>query len=320
MSVFVRLSLLVVVITSCVPAKKYKDLVEREKVCSEELAKYKTSALNSEAEAKDFKSRYAVLNEEVTRLKSDTTSLGTNYRNLRAKYDRMAQINEALETNYDKLRLSGAAETAKLSADLEAKKIELQRKEDELLLVEKELATKAQLLSDREQRVQELEEMIRRQDAAAKALKDKVANALIGFANKGLTVVEKNGKIYVSLEAKLLFASGSTTVEQEGKTALIQLAKVLENEKDLELIVEGHTDTDKLVKSTHPKSNWELSVLRSTAVIEIMLANSKINPKQLMAAGRSEYIPVDPNDKAKNRRIEVIISPNLNELYELISK
>lgn len=320
MSVFVRLSLLVVVITSCVPAKKYKDLVEREKVCSEELAKYKTSALNSEAEAKDFKSRYAVLNEEVTRLKSDTTSLGTNYRNLRAKYDRMAQINEALETNYDKLRLSGAAETAKLSADLEAKKIELQRKEDELLLVEKELATKAQLLSDREQRVQELEEMIRRQDAAAKALKDKVANALIGFANKGLTVVEKNGKIYVSLEAKLLFASGSTTVEQEGKAALIQLAKVLENEKDLELIVEGHTDTDKLVKSTHPKSNWELSVLRSTAVIEIMLANSKINPKQLMAAGRSEYIPVDPNDKAKNRRIEVIISPNLNELYELISK
>ena len=297
MSVFVRLSLLVVVITSCVPAKKYKDLVEREKVCSEELAKYKTSALNSEAEAKDFKSRYAVLNEEVTRLKSDTTSLGTNYRNLRAKYDRMAQINEALETNYDK-----------------------QRKEDELLLVEKELATKAQLLSDREQRVQELEEMIRRQDAAAKALKDKVANALIGFANKGLTVVEKNGKIYVSLEAKLLFASGSTTVEQEGKAALIQLAKVLENEKDLELIVEGHTDTDKLVKSTHPKSNWELSVLRSTAVIEIMLANSKINPKQLMAAGRSEYIPVDPNDKAKNRRIEVIISPNLNELYELISK
>src|SRR5690606_26261440 len=147
-------------------------------------------------------------------------------------------------------------------------------------------------------------------------LKQKVANALKGFENRGLTVNEKNGKIYVSLEAKLLFASGSTKVEEEGKKALVELAKVLENEKDLEIIVEGHTDIDKLVSSVHPKNNWELSVLRSTSVIEILLANSKMDPTQLMAGGRSEFIPVDPNDKAKNRRIEIIISPNLNELSE----
>ena len=84
------------------------------------------------------------------------------------------------------------------------------------------------------------------------------------------------------------------------------------------MIVEGHTDTDKLASASHPKNNWELSVLRATSVIEIMLANSKMNPKQLMAGGRSEFLPVDPNDKAKNRRIEIIISPNLSALFELI--
>jgi len=119
---------------------------------------------------------------------------------------------------------------------------------------------------------------------------------------------------------QLLFSSGSTVVETEGKKALIDLAKVLETEKEVEIVVEGHTDTDKFTSSASPRNNWELSVLRSTAVVEIMTANSKMNPVQLMAAGRSEYIPVDVKDKAKNRRIEIIISPNLNELFEIISK
>ena len=101
---------------------------------------------------------------------------------------------------------------------------------------------------------------------------------------------------------------------------MVGLAKVLETEKDLEIIVEGHTDTDKMSSAKHPKNNWELSVLRSTSVINIMLKNSEINPAQLIAAGRSQFVPIDLNDKAKNRRIEIIISPNLNELYELISK
>lgn len=121
------------------------------------------------------------------------------------------------------------------------------------------------------------------------------------------------------MEAKLLFASGSTTVEPNGKNALIELAKVLEKESELEIIVEGHTDSDKINSPTHPSSNWELSVLRATSVIDIMLANSAMNPSQLMAAGRSEFHPVDPTDKSKNRRIEIIISPNLNELFEIIS-
>lgn len=313
------LIILSLVIFSCVPAKKYNDLLAREKTCSEELEKYKASSLDFEGKFKDIETRYDVAKKEIASLITDTTELGSKLRMLHIQYDKVVDENDHLQTKFDKFRLSGAKETAGLQSDLESKNLELQRKEDALMALESELATKSKLLAEREQRVNELEELIKRKDDAVKALKTRVANALKGFENKGLTVVQKNGKIYVSLEAKLLFSSGSTVVETEGKKALIDLAKVLETEKDLEIVVEGHTDTDKFTSATSPKNNWELSVLRSTAVVEIMTANSKMNPTQLMAAGRSEFIPVDMKDKAKNRRIEIIISPNLNELYKIIS-
>ncbi len=309
-----------ILLGACVPAKKYNDLLEREKKCSEELEAYKTSSLDNEGKAKDLQARYDVMKKEVTALKIDTNNLGNNYRLLQTQYDKMVIQNESLEAVFDKLRIAGAKETGLLQAELEGKNLELQRKEDALTALELDLKNKEQLLADREQRVNELEEAIHRKDEATKLLKSKVASALKGFESQGLTVVQKNGKIYVSMEAKLLFASGKTDVEAQGKKALIELAKVLEAEKELEIIVEGHTDTDKLVSAAHPTSNWELSVLRATSVVDIMLLNSKMNPAQLMAAGRSEFHPVDPNDKAKNRRIEIIISPNLNELFDIINK
>jgi chemotaxis protein MotB len=185
--------------------------------------------------------------------------------------------------------------------------------------LDNELKNKQKLLEERERRVNELEEAMRKKDQAVELLKAKVANALRGFENQGLTVVQKNGRIYVSLEAKLLFKPGSTVVEQEGRKALVELGKVLETEKELEIVVEGHTDTDKMTAASHPRNNWELSVLRATSVVDILLANSAMNPIQIMAGGRGEFYPVDVNDKSKNRRIEVIISPNLNELFEIIS-
>lgn len=307
-------------LAACVPAKKYNDLVEREKLCSEELAAFKNNSITNEGKAKDIEARYNVLLNEVTTLRADTSKLGQNHRMVQAQYDKMVLQNLAYEKRLEEERNKGVKETGALQSDLEGKNEELQRKQEVLNQLEGELKSKQQLLEDREKRVNELEEMMQRKDEAVKTLKNKVAGALRGFENKGLTVVEKNGKIYVSLEAKLLFTSGSTTVEAEGKKAIIELAKVLEKEVDLEVIVEGHTDTDKLVASAHPKSNWELSVLRATAVVEIMTTNTKVNPAILMAAGRSEFHPVDPADKAKNRRIEVIISPNLNALFELINK
>lgn len=307
-------------LTACVPAKKYNDLVERERLCHEELDRYKNDAIRNEGKAKDLEESFKVLTGEIAALKADTTKLGENYRMVQAQYDKMVLQNLAYERRLDAERKAGEKTTGALQSDVESLNMELQRKQDVLNDLENELRAKQVQLEERERRVNELEEIIARKDEAVKSLKAKVSSALRGFENKGLVVHEKDGKVYVSLDAKLLFNSGSTVVEPQGKTALIELARVLEKEKDLEVIVEGHTDTDRLNASVHPKSNWELSVLRATAVVEIMIKNSTVNPRMLMAAGRSEYYPVDIMDKAKNRRIEVIISPDLTALYDLINK
>ena len=311
--------IVLLLLSACVPAKKYKDLLEREKVCSEELAKFKKSSGEYEALSKDLQTKFANASRDLSKLIQDTTALGSKYRLLLRDYNIIDGEYKSLQKSFDKLKNLSARETAELQNQLEAKNNELQIKEDALLKLDQELKEKQRLLIEREKRVNELEEAIRKKEAAVQLLKAKVANALRGFENQGLSVVQKNGKIYVSLEAKLLFKSGSTLVEEEGIRALVELGKALESEKDLEIIVEGHTDTDKLNSSSSPKNNWELSVLRATSVVQILLNNSSMTPSQIMAGGRGEFLPIDESDKAKNRRIEVIISPNLNELFEIIS-
>jgi chemotaxis protein MotB len=311
--------IVLLLLSACVPAKKYKDLLEREKVCSEELAKFKKSSGEYESLSKDLQTKFANASRDLSKLIQDTTALGSKYRLLLRDYNIIDGEYKSLQKSFDKLKNLSAKETAELQNQLEAKNNELQIKEDALLKLDQELKEKQRLLIEREKRVNELEEAIRKKEAAVQLLKAKVANALRGFENQGLSVVQKNGKIYVSLEAKLLFKSGSTFVEEEGIRALVELGKALESEKDLEIIVEGHTDTDKLNSSASPKNNWELSVLRATSVVQILLNNSSMTPSQIMAGGRGEFLPVDEFDKAKNRRIEVIISPNLNELFEIIS-
>lgn len=306
-------------LAACVPAKKYNDLLKKEQACAEELEKYKTSSNQYESVAKDMQTKYDVASKELAKIKQDTSVLGNKWRVLNRDYFKLQSEYESLEKSFDKLKNLSAKETAVLQADLEAKNKELQSKEDALIKLDNELKNKQKLLEERERRVNELEEAMRKKDQAVELLKAKVANALRGFENQGLTVVQKNGRIYVSLEAKLLFKPGSTVIEQEGRKALVELGKVLETEKELEIVVEGHTDTDKMTAASHPRNNWELSVLRATSVVDILLANSAMNPMQIMAGGRGEFYPVDVNDKSKNRRIEVIISPNLNELFEIIS-
>ena len=305
--------------SACVSSKKFKALEAQQKICAEELEKMKQSNQDYEAKVKELQASVDALKKEAVSLKSDTTKLGTSVRTLSRELSKSMKELDELTKTFDKYKSTGAKEASALQKQLEQKNIELQKKSEDLVSLEAELKTKQKLLEEREQRVNELEELLKRQEDALKALKKKVTDALIGFENQGLNVEQKNGKIYVSMEAKLLFKSGSIVVESEGKKALLQIGKALENESDLEIVVEGHTDSDKLTSASIPRNNWELSVLRATSVVEILLANSKMNPTRIVAAGRSEFQPVDPADKAKNRRIEIIISPDLDELFDIIS-
>jgi len=179
-------------------------------------------------------------------------------------------------------------------------------------------------LKKREARLKEVEDALKKRDEATNALRDKLQKALLGFQANGLSVDIRNGKVYVSLTDKLLFPSGSIVIDARGKQALAQLAAVLNKETDINIAVEGHTDDKKVINLGQIKDNWDLSVLRSTSVCRYLTEVEKIDPHRLTATGKSQYQPIDPGTTAdalsKNRRIEIILSPKLDELYNLIKQ
>lgn len=186
----------------------------------------------------------------------------------------------------------------------------------------KEIAIKETELQSRLDRVNELEKMINEQKTSLNQLKESLSDALLNFEGKGLTVKQRNGKVYISMENKLLFKSGKWDTEREGKKAPTQLSRVLEKNPDISILIEGHTDNVPFTSIGDVESNWDLSTKRATAVVKILLKNNQILPQNLTAAGRSEYLPIAPNSskegRASNRRIEVILSPSLEEITKLL--
>ncbi|MFC3561936.1 OmpA/MotB family protein [Pedobacter jamesrossensis] len=227
------------------------------------------------------------LEDEVKKLKKDTTLLGEDLRDMQSRF---SDVN----ANYNKLKNNSSTEISKLSGDLAA----------------------------REKRLKEVEEVLRKRDEATNQLKEKLQQALLGFTKSGLTVEIKNGKVYVSLMDKLLFPSGSIIIDENGKKALAQLAKVLKEQPEINIAVEGHTDNQKVNNLGQIKDNWDLSVLRSTSVVRYLTEIEKVESVRMTATGKGEFQPLGANSSAegrsKNRRIEIVLSPKLDELYNLI--
>jgi chemotaxis protein MotB len=312
-------------LSACVPQRKYMELETRAKKAESDNESLKKANEQFTAKVQDLESQIVQKNAELAEMQRDTADCGKQYRQLRIQYDKINELNDILSRKSNELLSQATGENQKLASQLSQTQEALQKKEDALKALEKSLNEKQadidkanKALEAKEQQLGQLQDLLSAQKAASDALKIKLENSLMSYKDKGISVYQKEGKVYVNMEAKLLFASGSIAVDPKGKQALIDLAKAIENEVDMEVIVEGHTDTDKISSSTTPKDNWELSVLRATEVVKIMTANSKIKPAVLSASGRSEYHPVDPNDKAKNRRIEIILQPDLNELYNII--
>ena len=187
----------------------------------------------------------------------------------------------------------------------------------------KEIAIKEAQLLARSERVDQLEQLMSEQKQALLELKQRLTDALLNFEGKGLTVEQRNGKVYVSMENKLLFRSGSWNVGGEGQKALSQLGTVLAENPDIIVMIEGHTDNVPFSPKEALESNWDLSTKRATAVVNILLKNDLILPQNLTAAGRSEYVPIAPNSdamgRAANRRIEVILSPQWDKINALLN-
>ncbi len=316
---FIILFLAAVSIQSCVPNRKFTDVERKARECEEELKSLQAQVQGLETASTEFGSNMEVAQRKINALQSDTAVMGSSLRILRQQYDKINALNNQLLDKSASINEGTRQEKENLMTELALARNNLQKKEDALGQLEKSLNEKQAELADREQKLEELKSMMARKDSTMKALRNSVADALLGFEGKGLTVENRNGRVYVSMEAKLLFGTGSTEVDQKGKQALIDLARAVQGRTDLNITVEGHTDSDEFSRTTYPRNNWDLSVLRATSVIKIMMDNSEVDPTILTAAGRSKYQPVDPSDKARNRRIEVILSPKLDELLQIIS-
>lgn len=236
------------------------------------------------------------LEERVIRLRKDTADLNSQLAELSAQYGEM-------EGNYTKLRSNSSSEINKLSGNLSKVSEDLKK---------------------REQRLREVEEILRKRDEATNQLKAKLQEALLGFTKNGLTVDIKNGKVYVSLTDKLLFPSGSIIIDEKGKQALTQLANVLKQQPEINIAVEGHTDSQKINNLGQIKDNWDLSVLRSTSVVRFLTNEQRVESVRMTATGKGEFQPLGSNttadSRSKNRRIEIVLSPKLDELYDLIKQ
>ncbi|MGZ3867249.1 MAG: OmpA family protein [Bacteroidia bacterium] len=318
------------VLSSCVPARKLDECNDKRTACENELNALKTTNQNNEAKLKEQDAQLTQLNKDVKQLNHDTTVMGNSIRMLEAKYDKLNILNEQLLDKYNKLLSGSEKDNAKLSGDLQATQAQLLKKQDELNALaaqleqqKKDLQALSDQLKQREARVNELEGILKQKDQAAADLKKKLSDALFAFENKGLTITQKNGKIYVSMDESLLFASGKTAVEPKGIEALKGLAKVLDQNPDINIMVEGHTDDVAMKGSGEIKDNWDLSVMRATSVTKIILgASPTIDPKRITSAGRGEFFPLDPaktpEARKKNRRTEIILTPKLDELLKVL--
>jgi len=307
---------LIGLISSCVSPKVYKDLENKYADLKKEhrtLSDENEALLKSNNETENALNKLKKLYDEALaqrdKLQNDYTATKNNLDNLKSSYD-------ALEKNSSSALAANSKKNRELLAQLEAKEQALATESSRLDQIKKELEA-------RSNRVQELEELIASKDAAMRNLKDAISAALTNFEGKGLTVEQRDGKVYISMENKLLFSSGSWAVGAEGRQAVMQLGSVLAENPEIAILIEGHTDNVPYGGNAQIKGNWDLSTKRATAIVQILRENSRIKAENLTAAGRGEFAPIATNStaegKAKNRRIEVILTPKLDEITKLLN-
>ncbi|MGO4819926.1 MULTISPECIES: OmpA family protein [unclassified Flavobacterium] len=307
----ISLGLLVLTLaTSCVSKKIYTDLENK----FTDLKKENRSLADENADLLLAKNQLELdqdaLKNEMNKVKAERDKSLADYAALNTKMAVLQDSYKALEKNSNEALQANMSKNRDLLAELDAKG--------------KALAIEQERLSKSAQRLQELESLIAAKEAAMKKLKETLSNALNSFEGKGLTVEQKNGKVYVSMENKLLFNSGSWSVGPEGKKAVVEVGKVLGDNPDISVLIEGHTDNDGFSSSGPIANNWDLSTKRATAIVAILSENGKINKQNLTAAGRGEFSPLASNataeGKAKNRRIEIILTPRLDEIAEMLNE
>lgn len=328
----IHVFLILLLAVSCVPATKYKSVKETGKMYMNERDELKTENITLAMDKRELEAKVGKLEAETKDLSGKLKQVTDERDRLNAEYNRLQSKVSELQNAQEDLIKGNVSETKRLLAELQSAQENLQKKEDLLRQLEQNLDIKKASLDElsyelekRNARMAELEQILNAQKKIVQDLKAKVSEALLGFENMGLTVSVRDGKVYVSLDEKLLFKSASWEIDANGRNALRKLAAVLERNPDIQITIEGHTDNVPYNPSGGQlRDNWDLSVKRATTVVRVLLEGTKIDPKRLTAAGRSQYLPVDNRNTAdarqKNRRTEIILTPDLSELYNILNR
>jgi chemotaxis protein MotB len=299
---------------SCVTAKRYDDLKARQQSDEQARAAAEQQVRQSKADLQKLNDALAELRLEQKRLVTDSTQNGNALRRTRMLYTQLTDSYDKLLKNSDRALSDRNNEYGKLAKDLATRESELGALDVSLQKSKAELAA-------REAKLTELTQALADKDRAVNDLKARVSKALLSFNSSDLQVKLKDGKVYVSLSEQLLFKSGSSKVDPKGQEALKKLATVLQEQKDVNVVVEGHTDNVPMRPTGGIQDNWDLSALRATDIARL-LVNSGVEPSRITASGRSQYVPVASNDtpqnKAMNRRTEIILTPKLDELFKIL--
>lgn len=312
MKKFISFCILISVASSCIVSKKKFDDMLAQKVRTEADLNEKAAQFDSLA------SSHAHLQQVADNLKADTATLGASLRQNQKRLNALESEHRQLNTLYSNL----LSNSGKMNRDLTQQQQQLLAIQQNLDKTRRENDSLSTSLAEREKKVNELETVLANKDKAVQDLKARISNALLNFKENDLSVKVQNGKVYVSLAEQLLFGSGSIEVDPKGVGALQQLAKALKDQRDINIMVEGHTDNVPISKkSAYMQDNWDLSVMRATSITKI-LVNGGVAPKQIVAAGKGEFSPLlandSPQNKQKNRRTEIIITPDLDELFKLL--
>ncbi len=336
-AVIILLVTTVFIFNACVPAKKYDELLTKRERCEKENMNQKKEIEQLTTQVNELKKDNYNKDSLINKLHADSQKLSDVYRNLNIEYSELTKNYDLLEKKYKQCMLGNENATQQLLIQLEKTRSQLLLKEDSLKILESKLNTRQEgldelnklllstqsKLDEKQRKIDELEALLNKRKDDIQKLKDDIANALFAYEKNGLSVTRRGGKIYVTLEENLLFESGSAEIDERGRQALAELSKILASNKDIDITIEGHTDSDPYIGSNVIKDNWDLSVLRATAVVRVLLNHSDIDPKRLVPCGRSKYIPVDQaktaQAKQKNRRTEIILTPRLDKILDIIN-
>jgi chemotaxis protein MotB len=349
----------IALLAGCVPNRKYNEMLMLNKQLEEDFRQYKNQYSTSSEENVKLAERNEELRVENSKLRRDIETEQNRYERLQKAnedlnvlYERMLEQNRGMISSTASEKQVLSEELARKQMELDRKEIELRQREADIKDLEatlaqreadvasgtasiaekqasidnllKEVETREALsrelsasLADREQRVNELQNAIAEKENRLRQITGMVNEALRGFSADDLSVREEGGKVYVSLSQNLLFASGRSDIDVKGKDAIKKLADALKSAEDIVINVEGHTDTD-----GSATNNWDLSVARATTIVKELVRNG-VPPEMLIASGRGEHQPVATNNtregKALNRRTEIILSPRLDLLFDIIN-